>query len=100
MNMFELSIEKVVFSHSVEVQVKSGLGSIKIRARYIQNDDYVCITESKHRVNPIYISINTTDLDLNEQENLKNFLFEWIISEEGTNFMRIVFDSKPPKIER
>jgi len=98
--MFEMSIEEVLYTYLVEIHIKSGRDDLRIRAKYVEDDDYVCISESKHRVSPVYVHVNNIDLELDIKENLKNFLFEWIISEEGTDFMRLVFDSKPPKVGR
>lgn len=96
MNMFQLSIEDVIYSHSVEIHIKTEGELIKIRARYVYDDDFVCITDSKHRVNPVYVTV--LDRNLEEKSDLRNFLFDWIISDEGTNFMRMVLDVKPPRL--
>lgn len=94
--MFQLSIEDVIYSHSVEIHIKTEGELIKIRARYVYDDDFVCITDSKHRVNPVYVTV--LDRNLEEKSDLRNFLFDWIISDEGTNFMRMVLDVKPPRL--
>lgn len=96
MNMFQLSIEDVIYSHSVEIHIKTEGELIKIRARYVYDDDFVCITDSKYRVNPVYVTV--LDRNLEEKSDLRNFLFDWIISDEGTNFMRLVLDVKPPRL--
>lgn len=97
MNMFELTIEDVVYSHSVEIHIKTQGEIIKIRARYVYDDDFVCITDTKHRISPVYVTV--LDRELEEKEDLRNFLFDWIISDEGTNFMRAILDVKPPKLK-
>jgi hypothetical protein len=94
--MFELSIEEVVYSHSVDISIKTQGELITIRAKYVFYDDFVCIMDSKHRIESIYVPV--MDNNLEEKEILRNFLFDWIISDEGTSFMRAVFESKPPKI--
>ena len=96
MNMFELSIEDVIYSHSVEIHIKTQGELIKVRARYVYGDDFVCITDVKHRISPIYV--NVRDRDLEEKEDIRNFLFDWVISDEGTDFMRKVLDVRPPKL--
>lgn len=97
MNMFQLTIEDVVYSHSVEIHIKTQGELIKIRARYVYNDDFVCITDAKHRISPVYVTV--LDRELEEKEELRNFLFDWIISDEGTNFMRAILDVKPPRLK-
>lgn len=98
MNSFRLSIEDIIYSHSVEIHIKTEGELIKIRARYVFEDDTVCIVDSKHRTSPVYVNI--LDSDLEEKEMLRNFLFDWIISDDGTNFMREVLDSRPPRLEK
>ena len=93
--MFEMKIEDITYVDWIEVKILTQGQSVVLRARYKQNDDYIVIDENRHRISPIRVK---KSMEIEDREDLKNEFFDWLISDDGTNFLRTIFEVRPPKV--
>ena len=89
--MIELNIKDVQFYTTVEIEFFNKKTLYKIRAKHNKGSDQILISDSNYLIPPLFIKTIKTELN---SEDLKNFLLDRMITEEGIKFQKDLFGKK------